>query len=388
MSHVEQLFGHLGSITRLPGRDISAADIADADLLLVRSVTPVNQSLLEHSPVQFVGSATIGTDHIDQDYLLQCGIGFAHAPGCNADAVVQYDLSVLSRLQPDWLQRTVGIIGCGNVGRRLYNSLTRLGVTCRVYDPFLSAETGINLVDFDTVLTADIICVHTPLTDSGPFPTRHLFNAERLAQLGDSALLINAGRGAVIDNAALLDCLNKKPGLQVALDVWEGEPHINLALLDRIALATPHIAGYSIEGKVRGTAMLADAYGRWCQENQIEIDTAQVVTADNALQEGVEPLAADNLNELILASYDVADDDRRMRAAIMEAAAAITSGASSDEVAKQFDLLRKQYPERHEFGYYRLADKMANGDERSSQMISTEPLSIRLRSQANTLGFS
>ncbi|MDA9240559.1 4-phosphoerythronate dehydrogenase [bacterium] len=343
MLMVDHFFAELGSITYLPGRTITAADVADADLLLVRSITEVNQSLLDGSSVAFVGSATIGTDHVDQAYLKAQGIGFAHAPGCNADAVVQYDLSVLSRLQPDWLQSTVGIVGCGNVGSRLYRSLTNLGVRCRVYDPFLAADSTVNQIDFKTVLDAQVICLHTPLTQSGSHPTQHLFNAEVLSQLDESTLLINAGRGAVIDNLALLARLRSGSSLRVALDVWEYEPTINLELLDRVALATPHIAGHSVEGKLRGTQMLATAYHAWANHEQSSENREPAITVASSAK----TVAAETLSELILASYDVSQDDARFRAALH------SSLQSSVAIGETFDLLRKQYPERHEFGYYR-----------------------------------
>lgn len=340
MLMVDELFGHLGTITYLPGRQISKADIVDADMLLVRSVTRVDRELLDGSAVGFVGSATIGTDHVDIDYLAEQGIRFAHAPGCNANAVVQYDLSVLSNLQPDWQQCTVGIVGCGNVGGRVYRTLKGLGVNCLVYDPFLSAEQVPDLVDFQAVLAADIIFVHTPLTTEGPFPTMHLFNAEVLAGLSENTLLVNAGRGAVIDNAALLERLISGSKLRVALDVWEPEPDINPELLEQVLLATPHIAGYSREGKVRGTEMLAEDYSQWSVKSA-------VVKTVNA-ERNSETVRGENLSQIILAAYDVADDDRRMR----EAMGNLSSGSRADSVAEVFDQLRKDYPQRHEFTHF------------------------------------
>ncbi len=345
MLMVDEFFGHLGSITYLPGRRISAADVADADMLLVRSVTRVDRELLKGSSVAFVGSATIGTDHVDQVYLDQRGIRFAHAPGCNANAVVQYDLSVLSNLQPDWQQCTLGIVGCGNVGSRVYRTLKSLGVKCRVYDPFLSAEQIPDSMDFQSVLAADIICVHTPLTTEGPFPTKYLFNAEVLAGLSENTLLINAGRGAVIDNGALLQRLKSGSKLRVALDVWESEPNINPELLERVLLATPHIAGYSREGKIRGTEMLAEDYYQWsgkatAKKGQGAESTAQVVQGEN-------------LSQIVLAAYDVADDDRRMREAISNLSSGKQpAGRQPDSVAEVFDRLRRDYPQRHEFTHF------------------------------------
>jgi erythronate-4-phosphate dehydrogenase len=339
---VDGFFGHLGEIEYIHGRQISPADVADADLLLVRSVTRVDRALLEGSSVAFVGSATIGTDHVDQNYLAEQGIRFAHAPGCNANAVVQYDLSVLSNLQPDWLNCSVGIVGCGNVGGRLYGALKSLGVTCRVYDPFLNADQNPDLVDFETLLKTDIICVHTPLTIDGPFPTKHLFDAEVLASLGENTLLINAGRGAVIDNLALLNLLESGSRLRVALDVWEPEPNINCNLLERVLLATPHIAGYSLEGKVRGTEMLAEDYSKWREEPIAKLtDTTECQGVAGIVQ-------GENLSKIILEAYDVVDDDLRMRTAIADAVGH-PEGNRDDRVAEAFDRLRKEYPQRHEF---------------------------------------
>ena len=364
MLMVDHFFGDFGRITYVPGRTLCAADVADADVLLVRSVTQVNQALLENSSVSFVGSATIGTDHIDRDYLAQRGIAFAYAPGCNADAVVQYDLSVLSRLQANWLQSSVGIVGCGNVGGRLYKALTGLGVSCSVYDPFLSADSGFNLVDFDTVLGSDIICVHTPLTTAGPHPTEHLFSAEVLAKIDPRSLLLNAGRGGVIDNAALLALLEGGSGLRVALDVWEGEPVISLPLMHKVSLATPHIAGYSVEGKARGTEMLAEAFN-----GVTGSDAAKLATEAKTLSKHSD-VVADTISELILASYDVAQDDLSMRSEL----------ASSSDIGQTFDLLRKQYPERHEFSCYKFTSAELGDDATAAQ--------AELRDQALKLGFA
>ncbi len=378
MLMVEPLFAEYGSITYVPGRSICAADIVDADILLVRSVTQVNKALLENSSVSFVGSATIGTDHIDRDYLAERGIAFAYAPGCNADAVVQYDLSVLSRLEANWLNCTVGIVGCGNVGGRLYRALTNLGVSCSVYDPFLSADSGFNLVDFETVLASDIICVHTPLTTSGRYPTKHLFSAEVLAQIDPRSLLINAGRGGVIDNAALLQLLEGGSSLRVALDVWEGEPAISLPLMNKVSLATPHIAGYSVEGKARGTEMLAEAF------KEITGPHAEKLGGEAKTSSKLSTVAADTISELILASYDVAEDDLRMRNAL----------AASSDIGQSFDLLRKQYPERHEFSCYKFSGYLSSGYLSSGCLSSGGELGeaataaqAELRDQALKLGF-
>jgi len=179
MSAVQEIFAPYGDVEVWPGREINAATVATADVLLVRSVTKVDKQLLEGSSVQFVGSATIGTDHIDLQYLQDKGIHFAHAPGCNAEAVVQYMFSVFCTLEPQWRNKTVGVIGCGNVGGRLFHRLTTLGVSCEVYDPFINEAECDALTDLKTALSADIICLHTPLTKEGPHPTHHMINQQK-----------------------------------------------------------------------------------------------------------------------------------------------------------------------------------------------------------------
>lgn len=345
MPQVQSMFAPFGEVHLLPGREIRAQDLLDTDVLLVRSVTQVNSRLLKDSKVRFVGSATIGTDHVDLAYLKSANISFAHAPGCNAEAVVQYDLSVMCRLMPDWQAKTVGIIGCGNVGGKLYQRLSALGVSCKVYDPFLTAHSNADLVEFDALYGCDILCLHTPITRDSKFPTYHLFNDKVLERLKPEALLINAGRGAVVDNKALLAHLRQGARLQVALDVWESEPQVDLDLMALVALATPHIAGHSHEGKANGTTMVFEAFLK-----------AEGLTSnrphpafDKYKQLGI----VEDLQSAVLTSYDVMADDRRMRE---------TLGNLIDPkaVGEQFDLLRKHYPVRREFNHY----SITNADDR------------------------
>lgn len=340
MPMVRELFAGFGVVETFPGRELGPEQVKDADVLLVRSVTPINEALLNGSSVGFVGSATIGTDHVDLAYLDQQGIQFANAPGCNANAVVQYVLSVLFSLRADWMSQTVGIVGCGNVGGQLYQTLHNLGVDCLCYDPFLENSNGspavnLPLVSFDEVLQADILCLHTPLTKDGPYPTFHLFNEDVLSRLGDNLLLINAGRGAVVDNSALLHLLPYR-SWQVALDVWENEPNIAIPLLERVDIGTPHIAGYSDDGKVNGTTMIRDAFCRWRGVDVPETVSGQVVSY--ALEVG-------SLSEAVLATFDVLAEDRRMREVLL---------SHSVDVSQGFDQLRKSCPKRLEFHHYQV----------------------------------
>lgn len=337
MPLVEELFGRYGEVRLVAGRSISAEDVADADVLLVRSVTPVSSSLLESSRVKFVGSATIGIDHVDTDFLRNSGIRFAFAPGCNAKAVVQYDLSVMSRLMPNWHNQTVGIIGCGNVGGRLYSTLVALGVKCRVYDPFLPKDGNIPIDDFNEVLRSDIVCLHTPLTYAGLYPTYHLLNRAALEILRPGALLINAGRGEVIDTEALLEKLCSSMPLSVALDVWESEPDVCPNLLKQVSLATPHIAGHTREGKVKGTTMVFDAFLAWLGVEESYRDDLSLTPVD------IDTQSINSVVEAVLASYDVLDDDQMMRKRL----SGLVKG--SLEQRDMFDVLRREYPVRRGF---------------------------------------
>ncbi len=237
MPQVEAIFSRFGQVTLLPGRELSADDLKETDVLLVRSITQVNSDLLVGTPVQFVGTATIGTDHIDQTYLQNHEIAFSNAPGCNADAVVEYVLSSLflvaehQSFEPK--DRTFGIIGVGNVGGRLQRRLQALGYNVLLNDP-PRAEQEDGFVGLAEILTkADVICVHTPLTKEGEHLTHHLLGEDELGRLKQDAIIINAGRGPVIDNQALLDMGKLRPDLTFILDVWEHEPRVSAALAER-----------------------------------------------------------------------------------------------------------------------------------------------------------
>mgnify|MGYP001816158589 FL=1 len=343
---VEQAFASLGEVTLLPGRGMQAADVRDADVLLVRSVTRVDASLLDHSAVRFVGSATIGFDHVDRAYLRERGIGFSTAPGSNATSAAEYVISVLMVLSAqqgiELAGRTVGIIGCGNVGSRVQQRLTALGMHCLVNDPPLQAQGGHDdFVPLEAVLQADVVTLHVPLETAGDNPTFHLVNAQRLQQLRPGAIFINTARGAVADNRALDDVLGRRDDLTVVLDVWENEPAISTSLLKKVALGTPHIAGYSIDGKLRGTAMIyqaaceyLDVPAEWHAGDAIAAAPAIRLTPDS--QEDVLAI----VREAVLAVYDVRADDARLRE---------TLALPDAERSTAFDALRKNYPVRREF---------------------------------------
>ncbi len=337
MVKVRELFAPFGEVVTLRGREICATDLSGADALLVRSVTRVDATLLQHSSVKFVGSATSGADHVDQGYLAARGIEFANAPGCNAWAVVQYVIAALSAGVPGWRQRTVGIVGCGQVGGRLYRCLRQLGIACRVYDPFLEGEGIADQVGFDEILSCEIICLHTPLTRSGPHPTWHLFNRQNLERLAPGTVLLNAGRGAVIDNAALREHLLSGADFGAILDVWESEPHIDRELLRNVLLGTPHIAGYSVEGRLAGTLAIRDAFCRW-RGCKVTPDQQPTEVGAVAATVGVD------LTTTVVSTWDIGRDHQRMLTTLTQ---------PNIDVGAAFDQLRRQGAQRREFSYYR-----------------------------------
>ena len=341
MPFAAEFFADLGRLQAFSGRSLLANDISDADVLLVRSITQVNEALLSaNKQLKFVGTATIGVDHIDQNYLARRKVNFHSAPGCNAVSVAEYVLSSMVILAERYLLNlaamTVGIIGAGNTGTRLSEKLSALNIKHVLCDPVLadSANDKRNFVELEQALSCDVISLHVPLTRSGNHPTYHLLDAERLAQLNEKQILINACRGEVIDNQALLAMKQAGHSLKLVLDVWEAEPNILLPLIEHCEITTAHIAGYSLEGKARGTEML---YRALCQqldilpnkrlEDFLPAPSIEYVEIKQAFDEIL-------LNQMVKMVYDVRRDDAIFRQQIK------TQG---------FDHIRKTYPTRREF---------------------------------------
>lgn len=338
---LDEFFAAFGSIRRLPGRAITAADVRDADLLLVRSVTQVNRALLEGSRVRFVGTCTIGTDHLDLEYFAAAGIAWSSAPGCNARGVVDYVLgSVLTLAEREGVDpaaRVYGVVGAGQVGGRLVNLLHGLGWQVRVCDPPRQAAEGGDFVSLEQIIgECDVISLHTPLDAS----TRHLLDAARLAALRPGTWLINASRGAVVDNAALRSLLPQRPDLKAVLDVWEGEPQADVELAALCQLATPHIAGYSLDGKLRGTAQIYQACCRALGVAE-QVSLADLLPApwlsELSIDGSADPAWA--LASICRAVYDPRRDDADFRRSLV---------GDADTRRAGFDRLRKHYPMRRE----------------------------------------
>ncbi len=245
----------------MQGTEISAANVCDADALVVRTRTRCDEQLLGNSRVQLVATATIGFDHIDVDYLNHVGISWTNCPGCNSGSVAQYvecSLLLLSQNQGLCLeQATLGIVGCGHVGSKVKAVGERMGMRVLVCDPLLDKS---DFVSMDVIeRESDVITFHVPLTYNGRYATYHLADKDFFCRLQRIPYIINTSRGEVVDGEALLAALNKQLVRDAIIDVWEHEPKISLPLLDRVLIGTPHIAGYSADGKVNADNMVIDA---------------------------------------------------------------------------------------------------------------------------------
>ena len=342
------MFSSLGEVELVEGRGLSSAQLEGVDVLLVRSVSQVDETLLADHPLQFVGSATSGIDHVDLEALARREIPFSHAPGSNADSVVDYVFSAIAQCS-DKLEQLLagaelGIVGYGRVGRRLSQRLQLLGIRSRACDPWLDADEFAELTSLEEVLACPVVCLHAELTRKSPWPSHHLLDAERLTLLREDALLINAGRGELIDTQALLDWLPSVPALELVLDVWEGEPLVDAGLLARCRFATPHIAGYSYDARLRATHMLYLALCRnlGVEASGEELSIEPVSVTIPAQCEGVELL-----RHLLGDVYDIREDDSSLRAVVPDS----------------FDQLRRDYRRRRELGALHIENTQALSEE-------------------------
>lgn len=351
IAFADKAFNQFGSVSLVPGREITNSILRDADILIVRSITNVNETLLVNTSVKFVGTATIGTDHIDLDYLRKSEITFADAKGCNAYSVAEYIIAALLNLSKQFdfrlNEKTIGIVGVGNVGSKVAVFAEALGMNVLLNDPPLQRNGDKrNLVEFDEILKCDIVTLHVPLNPNGIDKTHHLFDKNILSRLKNDTILINSSRGAVINNLDLYDSIEKK-NLKVVLDVWENEPEINVELLNKVLIGTPHIAGYSYEGKVNGTKMIYDSLCNFLEAEKSF--SFKLETPQNSIKQFDEFNKLEiGLNDLISNIYSILDDDNRMRKFIV---------MNKNERIKNFDLQRKNYPKRREFNNYSISVK-------------------------------
>ncbi len=343
--YLQESFGQVAEVEIRHGRHIVHTDLINADALIVRSVTPVRRKLLEDTAVRFVGSCTIGIDHVDTQFLEQSNIAFSNAPGSNADSAAEYTLCALlvmaERVKLDLSTLTVGIVGCGNVGSRVRHLLQSLGCQTRVCDPLLEEQGYSGFVDLDEVLQADVVTFHVPLTSNCKYPTLQMIDADLLSRMPAKTILINTARGDLIVTQDLIDDIANH-GRKVVLDVWPNEPSINATLLSMVQIATPHIAGYSFDGKLKGTEMVYQAF---CTAMGLEYKLAPM-----PLEEPPDITISEvaNLDEAVihaaLSSYNISMDDNGLRGLLNMPRA---------EQGAYFDSLRSNYPLRREFSAYR-----------------------------------
>lgn len=345
--YVQDAFGSIGTVRILPGRTITAEAVRDATVLLVRSVTPVTSALLDGSRVRFVGTATAGVDHIDRTYLKARGIGFACAAGANANAVAEYVMASLlllaTRFGFSLEGKTMGIIGVGHIGSLVCDKARALKIVPVLNDPPRAQHRADERYrPLDDALACDIVTLHVPLIDRGPFTTIHLLNARTLAQLTPSTILLNTARGPVIDNECLLQRLRRNAIGPTVLDVWEHEPNLSWALAQQVSLGTPHIAGYSLDGKAEGTHMLYHAVCRhfalppsWSPARSLPPPSIPFleIQATGKSDEQV-------LSDLATRVYNPVEDDLRLRQLLR---------LPLLQRPHAFDALRAQYPIRREF---------------------------------------
>ena len=335
------LFSNLGDICFVDGRSLSREQLSDADILLARSVTSINEDLLKGTSVRFVGSATSGIDHVDLDWLHQNGIKFSSAPGCNANSVVEYVMCAIAEIDDYWERLEggghVGILGFGHVGKCLAKRLKALKIAHIVYDPWLSHEGDSFTNDLNEVLNSDVITLHAALCHEEPWPSRHIINSLTLQEISKDSLLINAARGELIDTSALLDLFRRGFGPNVVCDVWEDEPSISKDLLNRVRIGTPHIAGYSFDGKLLGTMMLSKALYSFLGIKH----GAESICLDppNAVKILSGASSADTARNILRGFYRINRDDENLRASL-------TGYEERDSFS--FDSLRSNYYERRE----------------------------------------
>ncbi|MHC4616520.1 MAG: 4-phosphoerythronate dehydrogenase [Planctomycetota bacterium] len=344
---VAECFATIGEVTTFAGRQIGPGVIGDADVLVVRSITRVDSSLLTGSKVRFVATATIGFEHVDTDYLSKNDIGFASAPGSNANSVAEYIvaalLSVGKKHRIELAGKSIGVIGVGNVGSRVEEKAKALGMKVYLNDPPLQRQTGDRkYLPIEALYGCDFITLHPPLTFEGIDKTFHLADEKFFDLLKPGCVFLNTARGGVTDTGALKAAIKSGKLGGVVLDVWENEPNIDVELLRMVDLSTPHIAGYSLDGKIAGMIMIYEAacmhFGLaptrtivdFLPEPPLPRLTAE--TAANSEQE--------ILHETVQQVYCINRDDFNTREIAMVAA---------EKRGKFFDDLRKNYPVRREF---------------------------------------
>jgi erythronate-4-phosphate dehydrogenase len=343
----KEAFSDLGAIRPYSAKGLKPADIRDVDVLIVRTVTNVNASLLEGSSVRFVAAASAGTDHVDQKYLQARGIHFSYAAGCNANSVSEYIATALhiiaSRKHWNLKNKSIAIVGVGNVGSRVAQKARALGMEVLLCDPPLRDSTGDTRYKLmEDILGADILSFHVPLVFEGPYPTWHMVDRKFLDRLSPGQFLINSSRGAVFDSREVKAALLERRIEGAVIDVWEEEPRIDYSLLAPADIGTPHIAGNALDGKIGATEMTREALCR-----HLEVQPAQpiepVYPEDRVLLPAPGTYAQESVLSVLLQAFDIRKEDADLRA---------LRDVAPDRAAESFERLRTRKPLRPEFRHF------------------------------------
>ncbi len=347
----EDAFSTVGDTVVLPEEQITRDELHDADVLITRSKTPITRELLADTPVRFVGCAVAGTDHMDRAWLDTTDIAWCHAPGCNANSVAEYVVAALllvaQRHHLSLHELTLGVIGVGHIGTRVVEKATELGLTALENDPPREAALDTPYHSFmpleDVLALSDLVTLHVPLTSTGPYATRGMVNHRFLEAMKPGGFLFNTARGEILDSDALLTALEYGIVRQAVLDVWDNEPAIRKDVLDAVDLGTPHIAGYSYEGRLNGTRMVYEELCHYLEEVPtwpIDGDNPGHVALPEHVVDARNLTDQEALTRVVALAHLVTDTDRQFRA-----------GASDQPgcMAKHFVECRRAYPERREF---------------------------------------
>jgi len=344
---VKECFSSVGEVEVLPGREMGPSVVRDADVVLVRSITRVDSDLLAGSNVRFVGTVTIGFDHIDTEYLSRSNIGFASSPASNANSTAEYVIAALLEIgrkhNIKLEEKTIGIVGVGNVGSRVEKKVKALGMKVLLNDPPLQRATGdAKYLSLEELFGCDFVTLHTPLTFEGIDKTFHLADEKFFKLLKSGCVFFNTSRGGVVETNALKGAIKAGKLKAVVVDVWENEPNIDTELLEMVDIGTPHIAGYSLDGKVTGMVMIYKAVCEYFGlEAEFGVKSFLPEPAEPKLE--INPQAAgeqDLLRETVEKIYRISEDDLKLRWIL---------DRPQGKRGKFFDGLRKNYPVRREF---------------------------------------
>lgn len=329
----------------VPGHKICNEDLKDADALLTRTRTNCNESLLKGTGIRFIGTATIGFDHIDTAYCDKNNIYWTNAPGCNSSSVRQYVASALLKVAYEFnfelRDKTIGIVGVGNVGSKVEKFARSIGMRVLLNDPPRARKEGSSsFVDFEELLReSDFITIHLPLNLSGEDKTYHFFNSEVFGKMKKGIWLFNSSRGEVINSSDLKDAITSGKLGGAVLDVWENEPQIDLDLMSKAFIVSPHIAGYSADGKANGTSMVVNSLCRFfgLPHDDWYPGNVPLPPSPDILIECSGKSEEQIIREAVFHTYDISADDKSLRSSPLD-----------------FERLRGDYPLRREFTSYRV----------------------------------